>query len=162
MLKLDIQVDLTKAQIATTPAIDGRIICQGNEYPLTAGKAVIAPEHPRLWSPEDPYLYDFVIETETDNNYFVFTIILVAVGLVLLIGAGLILYFCVLRKPKTAKKNEKDEMTDLYSDDLPMMDGDINEDGEIVIAPMDDIVDLPPQKFADGIVFPDFSEDGDE
>ena len=69
---LDIRVDLTKAVITTTPALDGKVLCQGKEYPLVGGKAVIAPENPHLWSPEDPYLYDFTIETETDRveSYF--------------------------------------------------------------------------------------------
>ena len=69
---LDIRVDLTKAVITTSPALDGKVICKGTEYPLVYGKAVITPENPHLWSPEDPYLYDFVIETETDRveSYF--------------------------------------------------------------------------------------------
>ena len=69
---LDIQVDLTKAVITTAPALDGKVICEGEEYPLTAGKAIITPENPHLWSPEDPYLYDFVVETENDRveSYF--------------------------------------------------------------------------------------------
>ena len=69
---LDIQVDLTKAVITTTPALDGKLFCEGKEYPLIGGKAVITPENPRLWSPEDPYLYDFTVETETDRveSYF--------------------------------------------------------------------------------------------
>ena len=69
---LDIQVDLTKAVIVTTPALDGTVLCEGKEYPLVKGKAVITPENPRLWSPEDPYLYDFTIETESDRveSYF--------------------------------------------------------------------------------------------
>ena len=69
---LDIQVDMTQAIIATEPALEGKILCDGKEYPLVGGKAVITPEHPRLWSPEDPFLYDFVIETETDRveSYF--------------------------------------------------------------------------------------------
>ena len=36
------------------------------------GRVTIAPENPRLWSPEDPYLYDFSVETATDRveSYF--------------------------------------------------------------------------------------------
>ena len=69
---LDIQADLEKATITITPALDGKVICEGKEYPLTQGKAIIAPEEPHLWSPEDPYLYDFIIETATDRveSYF--------------------------------------------------------------------------------------------
>ena len=69
---LDIQVDLTKAVVTTIPALTGKILCQGKEFPLVDGNAVITPENPHLWSPEDPYLYDFVIETDTDRveSYF--------------------------------------------------------------------------------------------
>ena len=69
---LDIQVDLTCAVITTTPALDGKVFCEGKEYPLVNGRTVISPDAPRLWSPEDPYLYDFTIETETDRveSYF--------------------------------------------------------------------------------------------
>ena len=69
---LDIQVDLTKAVITTIPALTGKILCEGKEFPLVDGKAVITPENPHLWSPEDPYLYDFVMETDTDRveSYF--------------------------------------------------------------------------------------------
>ena len=69
---LDIQVDLTCARVTTTPVLDGKVICEGKEYPLVNGKAVITPENPHLWSPEDPYLYDFIIETDTDRveSYF--------------------------------------------------------------------------------------------
>ena len=36
------------------------------------GSVTITPENPRLWSPEDPYLYDFTVETDTDKaeSYF--------------------------------------------------------------------------------------------
>ena len=69
---LDIQVDLTRAVITVTPALDGNILCEGKEYPMVAGKAEIIPEDPHLWSPEDPYLYDFVIQTQSDRveSYF--------------------------------------------------------------------------------------------
>ena len=69
---LDIRVNLQQADITVTPALNGKILCQGREYPLVAGKATITPENPRLWTPEDPYLYTFTIETDTDRveSYF--------------------------------------------------------------------------------------------
>ena len=69
---LDIQVTLTSATITVTPALDGKILCQGKEYPLTGGKAVITPDAPHLWTPEDPYLYDFTVITDADRveSYF--------------------------------------------------------------------------------------------
>ncbi len=105
----------------------------------------------------------FVDETDTDNNYFIFTIIFIAIGALLLIGAGLILYFFVIRKPKDSQKTDDDTMTDLYSDDVPL-EGTVTEDGDILIAPMEDEIDLPPQRadiFQNGIIIPDFSEDND-
>ena len=70
--ELDIQTDRTSATITVTPKQDGKVILDGREYPLTDGKAVIAPEVPHLWSPEDPYLYEFAVQTDTDRveSYF--------------------------------------------------------------------------------------------
>ncbi len=69
---LDIQVTLDAATITVTPALSGKILLEGKEYPLTDGKATITPEDPRHWSPEDPYLYHFSIETAFDRveSYF--------------------------------------------------------------------------------------------
>ena len=69
---LDIQANLESAIITVTPALSGKILLEGKEYPLTDGKAVITPENPRHWSPEDPYLYHFTVETDTDRveSYF--------------------------------------------------------------------------------------------
>ncbi len=69
---LDIQVNTQTAQITVTPALSGQIFCDGKEYPLADGKAEIRPENPRLWSPEDPYLYEFTVLTEQDrvDSYF--------------------------------------------------------------------------------------------
>ncbi|MBQ6839878.1 MAG: glycoside hydrolase family 2 [Oscillospiraceae bacterium] len=69
---LDIHTDLHAATITVTPAQDGKILCDGKEYPLVDGSAVVTPEDPRLWSPEEPYLYDFTVITETDRveSYF--------------------------------------------------------------------------------------------
>ena len=60
-------------QISVSPAMEGIVQVAGlGEFPLTEGKTVIAPENPRLWSPEDPYLYNFKIVTESDSveSYF--------------------------------------------------------------------------------------------
>jgi len=69
---LDIQVTLDTATITVTPALSGKILLADKEYPLTDGKAVITPGNPHLWSPEDPYLYDFAVETAEDRveSYF--------------------------------------------------------------------------------------------
>lgn len=59
--------------IAIEPAISGRVVVQGlGQFPLVGGQVTIQPENPKLWSPEDPYLYDFTIETEEDRveSYF--------------------------------------------------------------------------------------------
>ena len=41
-------------------------------FPLRAGKVTIMPENPRLWSPEDPYLYKMTVEVGEDKveSYF--------------------------------------------------------------------------------------------
>ena len=69
---IDIFVTLESATVTVTPALSGKILLEGREYPLTDGKAVITPEEPHLWTPEDPYLYYFTIETECDRveSYF--------------------------------------------------------------------------------------------
>ena len=69
---LDIQATMGTATITVTPALPGKILLEGKEYPLFEGKAVITPENPRYWSPEDPYLYHFAVETEFDRveSYF--------------------------------------------------------------------------------------------
>ena len=69
---LDIQVTLESATITVTPALSGKILMDDKEYPLTDGKATITPEKPQLWTPENPYLYEFTVETESDRaeSYF--------------------------------------------------------------------------------------------
>ena len=41
-------------------------------YPLEEGKVTITPENPNLWSPENPYLYEFALEAGEDKveSYF--------------------------------------------------------------------------------------------
>ena len=69
---LDIQVTAATATVTVTPALSGTVTCQGVDYTLTEGVAVITPENPRLWSPEDPYLYCFTLTAGEDRieSYF--------------------------------------------------------------------------------------------
>ena len=69
---LDIQTSATGATVTVSPAIDGTIILEGRHYPLSGGCAVITLDEPKLWSPEDPYLYEFTVETDSDRveSYF--------------------------------------------------------------------------------------------
>ena len=61
--------------ITTQPALEGTILVEGlGEYPLNGGKAEIIPENPHLWSPEDPYLYQFTLRTQEDTLFSYFAI----------------------------------------------------------------------------------------
>jgi len=71
--KLNIENRGYSVTIATVPALEGKVTVKDlGEFPLENGAVTITPENPRLWSPEDPYLYDFTVETETDHveSYF--------------------------------------------------------------------------------------------
>ena len=69
---LDIQVTLEAATITVIPALDGEVTVEGKTYPLVAGKAVITPENPHPWTPEDPHLYPFAVTAGEDRveSYF--------------------------------------------------------------------------------------------
>ncbi len=59
--------------ISIEPAMDGTVTVEGlGSFPLTAGSVTITPEVPHLWSPEDPWLYDFTVQTAQDRvrSYF--------------------------------------------------------------------------------------------
>ncbi len=59
--------------ISIEPKLEGKVmIPMLGEFVLQNGSVTITPEHPRLWSPEDPYLYDFAVETAQDRveSYF--------------------------------------------------------------------------------------------
>ena len=59
--------------ISTVPALDGRVIVKDlGEFELRNGSVTVTPENPQLWSPEDPHLYEFSVETEEDRveSYF--------------------------------------------------------------------------------------------
>ena len=59
--------------ISITPPLSGKVLVAGlGEFPLENGSVTISPENPRWWNPEDPYLYEFSVETEQDRieSYF--------------------------------------------------------------------------------------------
>ena len=71
--KLNIENRGYAVTISIEPQMDGKVIVPGlGEYALVDGVVTIAPENPNLWSPENPCLYDFVVETEEDRveSYF--------------------------------------------------------------------------------------------
>ena len=53
-------------------ARDGTVLLEGKEYPLSGGSVRISIPAPRLWSPEDPYLYSFTLVAGEDRveSYF--------------------------------------------------------------------------------------------
>ena len=59
--------------VSVEPALEGTVTVAGlGAFPLEDGRVTITPENPHLWSPEDPYLYDFVVEAGEDRveSYF--------------------------------------------------------------------------------------------
>ena len=59
--------------ISVEPAMDGSVTVAGlGSFELENGKVTIEPEAPRLWSPEEPNLYEFALEAGEDRieSYF--------------------------------------------------------------------------------------------
>ena len=53
--------------------MEGTVTVAGlGDYPLECGKVTITPDDPHLWSPEDPYLYEFTLTAGEDKveSYF--------------------------------------------------------------------------------------------
>lgn len=75
ILSIKVEPDLKKVKITVkTKAEKKRLTLKsdGSIYEFTEDSIVIEPAGARNWSPEDPYLYDFVLETESDRieSYF--------------------------------------------------------------------------------------------
>jgi hypothetical protein len=71
--KLHIENRGATVTIAIEPAMDGTVnIPEMGSYPLVDGSVTITAKKPHFWSPEDPYLYDFSVETAEDKveSYF--------------------------------------------------------------------------------------------
>ncbi|MBQ3068857.1 MAG: glycoside hydrolase family 2, partial [Clostridia bacterium] len=73
-IKLDVTADTARITVdgvtdgtVTVNTPDGAITC-----PLCDGTATVTPENPRLWSPDDPYLYTFTVTAGEDavRSYF--------------------------------------------------------------------------------------------
>ena len=59
--------------IRIEPALSGTVSVEGlGDFPLENGIVTITPEKPRWWSPDDPYLYNFTVTTDSDRveSYF--------------------------------------------------------------------------------------------
>ena len=73
MQKLNIENRGYSVTISTVPALNGFVKVAGlGDFALENGTVTITPENPHLWSPEDPYLYDFTIAAGEDRveSYF--------------------------------------------------------------------------------------------
>ena len=71
--KLNIENSGYSVTISTVPPVEGKVTVAGlGEFALEKGKVAVTPENPHLWSPEDPYLYDFTVEAGEDRieSYF--------------------------------------------------------------------------------------------
>ena len=71
--KLNIENRGYSVTVSTVPALDGTVKVEGlGDYELKNGTVTITPANPRLWSPEDPYLYNFTLEAGEDRveSYF--------------------------------------------------------------------------------------------
>ena len=71
--KLTIENQGTSVTIDIGVDLPGTVTVAGlGTYRLEGGKVTISPENPRLWSPEDPYLYEFTVEAGEDRveSYF--------------------------------------------------------------------------------------------
>lgn len=70
--RLETEVSAAGAVVRVFPEQAGKIRFENREYPLENGVAVLTPEQTRFWSPENPHLYPFTVETDSDRveSYF--------------------------------------------------------------------------------------------
>lgn len=71
--KLNIENHSASVTISTVPPLEGTVsVEQLGQFPLENGRVTIAPENPRFWCPDNPYLYRFTLETAQDRveSYF--------------------------------------------------------------------------------------------
>ena len=71
--KLNIENRGFSVKISIEPALSGTVtVPELGRFELENGTVTITPENPHLWSPEDPWLYDFTVEAGEDRieSYF--------------------------------------------------------------------------------------------
>ena len=71
--KLNVKNHGYSVTISMEPAMDAVVSVAGlGDFEMKNGTVTIAPENPRLWSPENPHLYDFTVTTAEDRveSYF--------------------------------------------------------------------------------------------
>ena len=71
--KLNIENRGYSVTISIEPKLEGKVIIPAlGKFALENGSITITPKEPQLWSPENPYLYDFTVETAEDKveSYF--------------------------------------------------------------------------------------------
>ena len=71
--KLNIENRGTSVTISTEPALNGFVkVADLGDFTLENGSVTITPEDPHYWTPEDPFLYSFIIAAGEDRieSYF--------------------------------------------------------------------------------------------
>ena len=71
--KLNIENRGYSVTVSVEPKLEGKVVVpELGEFMLENGTITITPENPHLWSPEDPYLYEFSVVTGSDRveSYF--------------------------------------------------------------------------------------------
>lgn len=71
--KLHIENRGASVTVSIEPKLEGKVSVSGlGEFLLQDGSVTITPDKPHFWSPEDPFLYDFTVETAEDRveSYF--------------------------------------------------------------------------------------------
>lgn len=70
--RLETETSENAVTVRVIPAQSGRLLFENRVYPLQDGQAVLRPENPLRWTPENPHLYEFTVETDYDKveSYF--------------------------------------------------------------------------------------------
>ena len=71
--KLNIENRGYSVTVSVEPPMEGKVtVPELGVFALHDGKVTVTPENPHLWSPENPYLYDFTVEAGEDRveSYF--------------------------------------------------------------------------------------------